>query len=84
MYPGKAKLQLVTGTIYIRFVVGEDGKVLKSEIKRSINSPNIDAVDLLEEEVNRVIISMPSWKPGEHKGKKVPVYITIPINFALK
>jgi hypothetical protein len=59
----------INGRIYLRFIVGPEGDVLKPEIVRSNANPaDMDA------EVMRVISLMPRWKPGIYKGKPVHVW----------
>jgi len=37
----------------------------------------------LDEEVYRIISSMPDWKPGKNDGKPVKVQFTMPVKFAM-
>jgi TonB family protein len=67
-------LDTIQGMVAVRFVVSETGKRSNYEIKRSLHP-------LFDEEVIRVIKSMPDWIPGKHEGKEVPVYYTIPVLF---
>ena len=64
------------GKVYIRFIIDEDGNVIKPEVTRGVES-------LLDKEAIRVVKSLPKWIPGEHNGKRVKVYYTVPINFKL-
>jgi len=73
-YPVKAQENGVQGMIVIRFVVNKLGKVEKAEVLRGL-VPEIDQEGL------RVVNALPDWIPGEHHGKKVSVYYTLPINF---
>ena len=75
-YPILAKENGIQGKVYVGFVIDTIGNITNVEVKRGA-SPILDA------EVVRVIKAMPKWKPGKHKGKAVPVYYTLPINFSL-
>lgn len=76
-YPAEAKKKEIEGRVFIGFVIDKEGNVTKTKVLREVNP-------LLDAEALRVINSMPKWKPGTQKGKKVCVSYTIPINFALK
>jgi len=69
-----AGLDSIQGVVLIRFVVSETGKRSDYVIKRSLHP-------LFDEEVIRVIESMPDWIPGQYEGEEVPVYYTIPVLF---
>lgn len=56
------------------FVVGSDGKVRDIEILQA-SDPAFD------QEVKRVILKMPDWKPGIQHNHPVAVYFTLPVNF---
>ncbi|MBU0489010.1 MAG: energy transducer TonB [Bacteroidetes bacterium] len=77
VYPGIAKDANISGTVYVQFVVGKDGKI-----------SGVAAMNRLgggcEEEAVRVVSIMPAWKPGEQMGKKVAVRYKIPVKFVLK
>jgi protein TonB len=76
-YPRLAVENEIKGTIYISFVVDENGKV--SDIQ------NMNALGGgLEKEAVRVAGLMPDWKPGILNGEKVPVKYNIPVKFALR
>ncbi|MDU1889835.1 MAG: M56 family metallopeptidase [Dysgonomonas sp.] len=76
-YPEDAMKADVEGRVIIRFVVDKEGNISNAELIKGVY-PSID------EEALRVIKAMPKWIPGEEKGKKVDVYFTIPVHFALK
>ncbi|WP_276134890.1 M56 family metallopeptidase [Polluticoccus soli] len=75
-YPLEAKLKNIEGKVIVEFVVDENGYVQGAKVK---SSPDI----ALSLEAMRVVNSMPQWKPGENKGKKVSVIMTLPISFRL-
>ena len=78
-YPRYEQDKNISGNVYVRFVVEKDGSITRPEIMRSVvGSKNFDA------EVLRIIRMMPKWTPGENHGNKVPVYMSLPIQFRLK
>ena len=75
-YPQKAMDKGIKGTVYMQFVVMEDGSITKI---KALKSPH----KLLTEEAARVLSVMPKWKPGMQKGKPVRVYYKLPFRFNL-
>ncbi len=66
----------IQGTVHVTFVVSSEGKIKNVQITKSVpDSKNFD------QEVLRVISTMPDWMPGEHEGKKVDVSFKLPITF---
>ncbi|HPQ08079.1 MAG TPA: energy transducer TonB [Bacteroidia bacterium] len=75
-YPEWEKQNNIKGTVFVSFVVDKDGNVVNPEIIRSVKgSKNFD------KEVLRVVSTMPKWIPGELKGNKVNVKMTLPVRF---
>ncbi len=78
VYPDFEKENGIEGTVYVKFIVTEEGKVMNPEVVRGVNgAPNFN------KEVLRIIQQMPNWIPGENNGKKVKVYFTMPFKFRL-
>ena len=65
------------GRVICQFVVNQDGSIVDIVVVRSVD-PSLD------KEAERVIKSMPKWKPGEQRGKAVRVKYTLPVNFRLQ
>ncbi|MBP3551761.1 MAG: energy transducer TonB [Bacteroidaceae bacterium] len=66
--------QGISGRIIVSFVINENGQVTDPEVLRHVDKD-------LDKEAIRIIKSMPRWIPGEHKGKKVKVRLTLPVQF---
>ena len=66
--------QGISGRIIVSFVINENGQVTDPEVLRRVDKD-------LDKEAIRIIKSMPRWIPGEHKGKKVKVRLTLPVQF---
>ncbi|MCB9186180.1 MAG: energy transducer TonB [Flavobacteriales bacterium] len=75
-YPEIPRQNGVTGTVYVQFVVGKDGKLRDAEVKRSVD-PWLDA------EALRVAKMLDCFTPGRQGGKNVDVYFILPIRFTL-
>ncbi|QIA08214.1 energy transducer TonB [Draconibacterium halophilum] len=76
-YPVVAQENGIEGTVYLKFVVDEQGKVSGGEVLRHID-PSLD------KEALRVINSLPRFKPGKQRGKPVKVYYNAKITFDLQ
>ena len=76
-YPIEAQKRGVEGRVVVSFVIEEDGSISQAKVVRSVDS-------LLDHEAQRVVKSMPKWKPGKQNGKYVRVKYTVPIVFRLQ
>ncbi len=76
-YPAGAMAKGIEGRVYIRFVVEADGTMSSFEAVREtdpeLSQAAIDAIKTLGR-----------WTPGYQRGKAVPVYFTVPVNFTLQ
>ena len=59
-------------TILCRFIVDETGRVTMVSLLKS------SGVEQFDVEAQRVVGTMPNWKPGSQNGKNVNVYFTLP------
>ncbi len=75
-YPGEATLDAIVGTVYIDFVVNENGEIESYKITKNIH-PSLD------KEVIRLIETMPRWNPGIIYGLPVRFQCTLPVKFQL-
>jgi protein TonB len=76
-YPAIAKDAGIQGTVYVFFVVGKDGKVKDAKVLREVD-PRLD------KEALRVVKSLPTFEPGQQRGKPVSVQYTIPVRFTIR
>lgn len=74
-YPATALRDKVEGKVIVNFVVRADGKVDSIQVKQGVR-------DDLDQEIVRVIASMPEWAPGYQNGKAVHVAYNVPINLS--
>jgi len=68
-----------------------EGKPLDEVVVASYRKVNDDAeepeekyIQMLKDEVKRVVLSSPAWTPGKQRGKAVNVIFTFPVNFVLQ
>lgn len=76
-YPEAVEKAGVEGRVVAQFVIDQDGNVGDIVILRGLH-PDCD------KEVLRVLGNMPAWRPGQHEGKPVSVYYTLPVSFRLQ
>jgi len=76
-YPSLARDAGISGTVFVTFVVGKDGRVSAAKILRGIGGG-------CDKEALRVVNKMPKWKPGKQRGKPVKVQYNIPVRFTLQ
>ncbi len=79
-YPPEARRAGIGGTVYVGYVVMEDGSINNIRIKRGLPYGG----ETIEAEALRVIELMPDWKPGIQDGEPVRVAFTIPLRFKLE
>jgi len=67
------------GKCYLRFIVDENGNIRSVNVLRGIYG-----CKECDREAVRVLNAMPQWKPGKSKGRAIPSYFDLPINFELE
>jgi len=74
-YPESAKEAGVEGKVFVKAMIDETGKVVETEIVKSVNKDcDKAAVDAIKKT---------KWLPAEKDGKTVSAEVTIPIKFKL-
>ena len=76
-YPVEAQKNNITGKVFVKFVVRQDGSISNMKVLKGIGYG-------CDEETVRVISQMPRWIPGKQNGKPVNVMFTMPINFVIE
>jgi TonB family protein len=76
-YPEVSKAKKIEGKVIVRFCVTKVGSVDRISVLKGVD-PEIDS------EAQRVVGTLPAFKPGRQGGKAVPVWYMVPITFALK
>lgn len=67
---------ILNGTVFIEFVVDENGNISRKAIRRSLHK-ELDAAAL------RVMDRLPKFIPAQCDGKSVPFLMVIPIKFVM-
>jgi TonB family protein len=75
-YPKSAKENKEEGRVVVTFVIDTNGSIENPIVLKKI-SPDIDL------EALRIVRSLPKFKPGMNREKKVKVMYSLPINFYL-
>ena len=75
-YPSICQEQGVQGRVFVSFVVNKDGSIVDVEIKRSPDNN-------LSKEAERVVKSMPKWKPARQGNRSVRSRFNLPVMFRL-
>ncbi|MBG8555860.1 energy transducer TonB [Hymenobacter guriensis] len=73
-YPAEALQQNVSGKVYVRFVVDEQGRIRDAEVVKGLGHG-------LDQEALRLVRIMPWWTPGRIQGQPVRVLYTLPVAF---
>lgn len=73
-YPERAYKKGIEGKVTCSFVVNCDGSISDVSVLRGVELS-------LNKEAVRIISEMPSWTPGRHDGKTVPVRVVRTIAF---
>ena len=76
-YPPMAQEQGIQGKCFVQFVVTKTGSVGEVKVVRSL-SPDCD------NEVKRVVLSLPRFTPGKQNGHPVNVWYAVPVSFRLQ
>ena len=76
VYPQMAIENDIEGTVFVRFLVDEEGDVIEVQLARGVD-------DLIDNAALNLINQMPNWTPGKQRGKPVRVQYIVPIKFKL-
>lgn len=66
----------VSGNVYVKFVVNEDGSVSNAVVLRGIGKK-------FDDEALRLVNEMPKWNPGIKNGKPVKVYYVLVVKYSM-
>lgn len=76
-YPKEAKKSRIQGVVEVEFTIDKTGKISDAKVIKGLHP-------LCDNEVLRLVDSMPNWIPGEKNGEKVDVKYRLPIRFIMK
>ena len=74
-YPELAQEMGIQGTVYIDFVVDENGDIIELQ--------TLGPAKILEKEAKRIIMKLPKMTPAKIKGRTEKTEFSIPITFRL-
>ena len=80
-YPELASDSGTQGTVFVTFVVNEDGSVSNGQILRGLSGPGAKECS---NEVLRIVSLLPNFQPGTLNGKPAKVQYNLPIRFGLR
>lgn len=76
-YPKRALTNGVEGMVIAQIIIDKNGKVRNTSILKGIGKD-------CDDEVLRILNSMPVWNPGRQNGRKVEVQMKIPVHFKIR
>jgi protein TonB len=76
-YLPEAERLTLSGTVVVRFVVDEQGRIRDAEVLKGVGAG-------LDSEALRLVRLMPRWTPGRQHGQPVRAARTLPISFRLR
>jgi protein TonB len=77
-YPEMARIAGIEGRVFVRVLIGEEGRAMKAEIVKRVPA---DCSTFDKEAVRFAMTS--KFIPGKQNGKRVRVWMTIPVRFKL-
>lgn len=81
-YPESAKNWGVEGTIYLKFVVDENGKIPFATASEDIDTEfEFYVEDLEDQAISALKQTSGEWEPGAVAGEKVPTLVLLPVTF---
>jgi len=80
VFPKDAEDKGLEGTVFVDFIVLEDGSVLEVSVE---DAPGEEVDQSFRDEAIRVVNSMPKWTPGQQNGKPVDVKFSLPVTFQI-
>jgi TonB family protein len=76
-YPQSARSSGVSGRVFVKFVVDEEGKSTRHEVLKGVSAA-------LDAEALRVSKMLNRWNPAKHAGKKVKSVFVLPVAFRIE
>ncbi|WP_081910775.1 energy transducer TonB [Hymenobacter sp. APR13] len=74
-YPRNSRRKGITGKVYVRYTVDEQGRVGQVQVVQGL-SPETD------QEARRVVASLPAFRPGREYNVPTAMTFTVPIHFS--
>jgi len=84
-YPDEASSIGVEGTVFVKFVVDENGEIRNLTTAENIESPYTQEVAMLEEAALEAVEETDvNWTPAVSNGRLVESYVVVPVTFDFK
>lgn len=78
IYPEMARIAGIEGRVFVRVLIGEDGRAMRAEIVKRIPSDGT----YFDKEAVRIAMET-KYSAGQQSGKRVRVWMTVPVRFTL-
>ena len=78
-YPEMARIAGIEGRVFVRVLISEDGRAMKANVVKRIPSDGT----MFDQEAIRIAMET-KYTPGIQNGRKVRVWMTIPVRFTLR
>jgi TonB family protein len=81
-YPDEASSIGVEGTVFVKFIVDENGEIRNLTTAENIDSPYEQEVAMLEEAALEAVEEVDmDWTPAVSEGRLVESYVVVPVTF---
>ncbi len=81
-YPDEASSIGVEGTVFVKFIVDENGEIRNLTTAENIESPYVQEVAMLEEAALKAVEETDvNWTPAVSNGRLVESYVVVPVTF---
>ncbi len=80
VYPRNAVENEIQGTIYLNYIVRNDGSLSNIKLLKSVSG----GTELNAEAIRILKLTEGKWKPGKQNGKPVNVQMNLPFKFSLR
>lgn len=78
-YPEMARIAGIEGRVFVRVLIGEDGRAIKADVVKRIPSD----CTMFDKEAIRIAMES-KYTPGAQNGRNVRVWMIIPVRFTLR
>jgi len=83
-YPEEAKNESIEGTVYVKFVVDEEGEVSKVKPKTNIEARDYYVEQLKKSAADAIRATSGDWVPAKIGGEPVSRWMMLPVEFKLE
>lgn len=81
-YPEEAEDRGVEGTMYVKFIVNDDGNINNLQVDHDIETPYTQALEAMKESAKEAVqATSGNWEPATVNGEKVSEFVVVPVKF---